>query len=79
MSNQNQEDVEQKTKTALSVVHLFLGKSIIVKSTIVAVALAAGYGSVIYYKGHNPVEKVAETVIKEEVGIPIHFIDDIPS
>ena len=78
MDNQNQK-LEQETKTALSVVHLFLGKSILVKGAIVATALAAGYGSVVYYKASNPVSEVAETVIKEETGIPMHFMDNVPS
>lgn len=71
----NPQNLLQKAKTRglLSILHIVAGSSLLVKTIIVSVALVAGYGSVLYFKGDNVISEVAEEVVEQETGVDIHF------
>jgi hypothetical protein len=66
---------EQKAKASgfVGIIHIIAGSSILVKTIIVSVALAAGYGSVLYFKGDNAISNVAEEIVQNETGVDVHF------
>ena len=62
-----------KTRGLLSFIHLIAGSSLVVRGIIVSVALAAGYGSVVYFHGKNAISEVAHEVVEQETGVDVDF------
>lgn len=73
INNHPSPELKPKVRGFLTFIHMIAGSSVFVKGAIIASALAAGYGSLVYYKGPNQITEASEVVIEQETGIDFKF------